>query len=234
MEITKMWIILIKTQHLREKSAIFCFFNLKMDCSSVTTDLTSKRTQFSESSWNSAYSSRFRLKNSKIVENRRTIVQRNSDFWPCHGFHFKSNSPTQNLMEITKMWIILIKTQHLREKSAIFCFFNLKMDCSSVTTDLTSKTTRFSESSWNSAYSSRFRLKNSKIVENRRTIVQRNSDFLPCHGFHFKSNSPTQNLMEITKMWTILIKTQHLKEKTEIFCLFDLKIGWSSVTTDLT
>ena len=202
--------------------------------SSVTTDLTSKRTRFSESPWNSAYSSRFRLKNSKIDKNRRTIVQRNSDFWPGHGFHFESISPTQNLMEVTKMWIILIKTQHLRKKSAIFCFFDLKIDCSSVTTDLTSKRTRFSEFPWNSAYSSRFRLKNSKIDKNRRTIVQRNSDFWPGHGFHFESISPTQNLMEVTKMWIILIKTQHLRKKSAIFCFFDLKIGWSSVTTDLT
>ena len=94
--------------------------------------------------------------------------------------------------------------------------------------------TRFSEPPCNSAYSSRFRLKNSKIDKNRRTIVQRNSDFWPGHGFHFKSISPTQNLMEITKMWIILIKTQHLRKKSAIFCLFDLKIGWSSVTTDLT
>ena len=122
---------------LEEEISNFCFFDLKIDCSSVTTDLTSKRTRFSESPWNSAYSSRFRLKNSKIDKNRRTIVQRNSDFWPGHGFHFKSISPTQNLMEVTKMWIILIKTQHLRKKSAIFCFFDLKIDCSSVITDLT-------------------------------------------------------------------------------------------------
>ena len=136
--------------------------------SSVITDLTLKRTRFSEPPWNSAYSPRFRLKNSKIDKNRRTIVQRNSDFWPGHRFHFESISPTQNLMEVTKMWIILIKTQHLRKKSAIFCFFDLKIDCSSVTTDLTSKRTRFSESPWNSAYSSCFRLKNSKIDKNRR------------------------------------------------------------------
>jgi hypothetical protein len=38
----------------------------------------------------------------------------------------KYNCPYQNLMEITKMWTILINNQHLRKKLAFFCFFSTK------------------------------------------------------------------------------------------------------------
>ena len=107
--------------------------------SSVTTEHTSKRTRFSESSWNGPYSSCFHLKKPKIVENRRTIVQRILQFWTSHGFHLKYNCPNRNLMEITKKWFILINTQYFLEKSAFFCFFNKKMCNKSSTTEHTPK-----------------------------------------------------------------------------------------------
>ena len=109
-----------------EKSAFLGLFDNEMCYNSVTTEPTSKWTLFSCFPWNSAYSSCFSLKNSKIFENRRTIVQRISRFWPNHGFLLKHNCPYQNLMEITKMWTILINNQHLRKKLAFFCFFSTK------------------------------------------------------------------------------------------------------------
>ena len=167
---------------------------------SVTAEPTSIWTRFSWFPWNSAYSSSFHLKNFKIVENRRTIVQRISRFWPSHGFLLKYNCPYRNFMEIPKMWIILINNQHLMEKSAFLGLFDNEMCYNSVTTEPTSKWTLFSGFPWNSAYSSCFRWKNSKIVENRRTIVQRIFRFWPSHGFLLKYNCPYRNLMEITKM----------------------------------
>ena len=195
-----------KTQYFREKSAFFCRFDSKMCYNSVTAEPTSIWTRFSWFPWNSAYSSSFHLKNYKIVENRRTIVQRISRFWPSHGFLLKYNCPYRNFMEIPKMWIILINNQHLMEKSAFLCLFDNKMCYNSVTTEPTSKWTLFSCFPWNSAYSSCFRLKNSKIVENRRTIVQRISRFCPSHGFLLKYNYPYRNLMGIMKIWMILFK----------------------------
>jgi hypothetical protein len=134
-----MWIILINNQHLMEKSAFLGLFDNEMCYNSVTTEPTSKWTLFSCFPWNSAYSSCFSLKNSKIFENRRTIVQRISRFWPNHGFLLKHNCPYQNLMEITKMWTILINNQHLRKKSAFFCFFRQKICNKSSTTEHTPK-----------------------------------------------------------------------------------------------
>ena len=160
----------------------------------------------------------------KFFENRRTIVQRISRFWPSHGFLLKYNCPYRNLTEIPKMWIILINNQHLMEKSAFLGLFDNEMCYNSVTTEPTSKWTLFSCFPWNSAYSSCFSLKNSKIFENRRTIVQRISRFWPDHGFLLKHNCPYQNLMEITKMWTILINNQHLRKKSAFFCFFRQKM----------
>ena len=51
----------------------------------------------------------------------------------------KYNCPYQNLMEITKMWTILINNQHLRKKSAFFCFFRQKICNKSSTTEHTPK-----------------------------------------------------------------------------------------------
>ncbi len=86
---TKMWIILITTQYLREKSAIFCFFNLKIGYSSVTTKLLPKRTRFSESSSNSAYRSFEQIQNSRFFVHALGFVQNTYFNW--------------NLMKITKI-----------------------------------------------------------------------------------------------------------------------------------